>query len=123
MRTVIKELSITYGKHVVLTFFSPTGYEASVPYLGTSYADADEIYYMPIDTMANARRFIDSVNPQSVIFAISEIWPNYLDELRRRKIPTYLVSAKNNKEQFDLQAIRRAYQGFIHVFHAYCLSE
>lgn len=119
VRPVIKELRIKYGKHVVLTFFSPTGYEASVPYLGTSYADADEIYYMPIDTMANARWFIDSVNPQSVIFAISEIWPNYLDELRRRKIPTYLVSAKITRNSSICKPygglIRDSYMCFTHI--------
>ena len=119
VRPVIKELRTNYGKHVVLTFFSPSGYEASVPYLGTSYADADEIYYLPIDTRENASRFIDYVKPQCVIFAISEIWPNYLDELRKRKVPTYLVSAKITGNSTICKSygslIRDSYKCFTHI--------
>lgn len=119
VRPVIKELRSKYGKHVVLTFFSPSGYEASVPYLGTSYADADEIYYMPIDTWKNACRFIDVIKPQLVIFAISEIWPNYLEELRKRNVPTYLVSAKITGKSSICKPygglIRDSYKCFTHI--------
>lgn len=77
------------GKAVVLTFFSATGYEALHGKSGT----ADYIFYLPFDTRKNVRRYLDIVRPQRVVIIISEYWMNYLSELRRRQIPTFLISA------------------------------
>ncbi len=82
MRPIVNRLREA-GEEVVLTFFSPTGYEA-----------IEGSYYLPLDTRGNARRFINTIRPKKVLFAVSEIWPNYLFELQRQGIPTYLVSAK-----------------------------
>lgn len=76
------------GRKVVLSFFSPSGYEVR-----KNYPLADAVVYLPFDTPGNARRFIDAVNPSVAIFVKYEFWGNYLSELRRREIPTYLVSA------------------------------
>lgn len=73
---------------VVLTFFSPSGYE-----IRKDYPLADHIFYLPADTPHNVRRFLDAVHPDVAIFVKYEFWLNYLDGLRRRQIPTYLVSA------------------------------
>lgn len=73
---------------VVLTFFSPSGYE-----IRKDYPLADHIFYLPADTPKNVRRFLDAVHPDVAIFVKYEFWLNYLDGLRRRQIPTYLVSA------------------------------
>lgn len=73
---------------VVLTFFSPSGYE-----IRKDYPLADHIFYLPADTPHNVRRFLDDVHPDIAIFVKYEFWLNYLDGLRRRQIPTYLVSA------------------------------
>ncbi len=90
VRPLIKELR-ERGCYIVLTFFSPTGYDA----LGKSGNNfADEIRVLPADTPANARRFIDSIKPQKAVFAVSEIWINYIHQLRLHNIPAYLVSAK-----------------------------
>ena len=91
-RPLMKRLREEDGMFVVLTFFSSTGYNA----LHNKSADrncADIILLLPIDTHHNARRFVSAVNPERAVFIISEIWVNHLAELRRRQIPTYLVSA------------------------------
>lgn len=73
---------------ILLTFFSPSGYE-----IRKKYAGADYIFYLPIDRASYARRFLDIVQPEAAIFIKYEFWLNYLGELRRRNIATYVVSA------------------------------
>lgn len=73
---------------ILLTFFSPSGYE-----IRKDYAGADYIFYLPVDTRRNARRFLDIVRPEIVIFVKYEFWLNLLRELRRRRIRTFIVSA------------------------------
>lgn len=75
-------------KPILLTFFSPSGYEVR-----KNYPLADAVCYLPFDTPANVRRFIDSVEPSMAIFIKYEFWGNYLDELHRRNIPTFIISA------------------------------
>ncbi|MDE6779605.1 MAG: 3-deoxy-D-manno-octulosonic acid transferase [Alistipes sp.] len=76
------------GYKILLTFFSPSGYE-----IRKNYAGADYIFYLPIDTPGNARRFLDIVRPEIAIFVKYEFWINHLTELRRRHVRTYIVSA------------------------------
>ena len=73
---------------ILLTFFSPSGYE-----MRKDYPLADWIYYMPLDTVSNAKAFLDIVQPQKAIFIKYEFWYNFLTQLHRRNIPTYIVSA------------------------------
>ena len=73
---------------IVLTFFSPSGYEVR-----KNYAGADVICYLPLDTVGNARRFVDLVKPEKVVFVKYEFWLNYLRELRHRGVDTYIISA------------------------------
>ena len=73
---------------IVLTFFSPSGYEVR-----KDYRSADAVCYLPFDTPANARRFLDLVSPQVAIFVKYEFWGNYLQQLSRRNIPTYIISS------------------------------
>ena len=79
---------------ILLTFFSPSGYEVR-----KDYAGADCVCYLPFDTPGRVRRFIDKVNPEIAIFVKYEFWRNYLHELWRRQIPTYLVSAVFRPDQ------------------------
>ena len=67
---------------ILLTFFSPSGYE-----IRKNYDQADYIFYLPIDTPRKARRFLDIVHPEIAIFIKYEFWGNYLRELRRRQYP------------------------------------
>jgi len=73
---------------VVLTFFSPSGYE-----IRKDYPHADLVCYLPADTKQNARDFLDIIQPDAAIFVKYEFWANYLFELKKRSIPTVLVSA------------------------------
>ena len=87
-RPVLEMLGTTYADHkIVLTFFSPSGYEVR-----KDYELADYIYYLPIDTVNNARQFISYIRPKLVIFIKYEFWFNYIDELYRHKIPVIFAS-------------------------------
>ncbi len=73
---------------ILLTFFSPSGYE-----LRKKYEHADWIFYLPIDTTRNARMFIETVKPVKAIFIKYEFWYNYLTQLKKNSIETYIVAA------------------------------
>lgn len=73
---------------ILLTFFSPSGYEVR-----KNYAGADYIYYLPLDTYFNAKRFVEIVQPKMAIFVKYEFWYHYLQALRKNSVPTYVVSA------------------------------
>ncbi|OYT15292.1 MAG: 3-deoxy-D-manno-octulosonic acid transferase [Bacteroidetes bacterium 4572_77] len=73
---------------VVLTFFSPSGYEVR-----KNEALADFVYYLPIDTKGNAQRFLKTIQISMAIFIKYEFWFNYLNELHKQQIPTFFVSA------------------------------
>src|SRR5512137_901897 len=73
---------------LVLTFFSPSGFE-----IRKNTGLADCVWYLPLDTLGNARRFIRLVRPSMVFFVKYEYWYNLLRELKRKEIPVFLVSA------------------------------
>ena len=73
---------------IVLTFFSPSGYEVRKNYEG-----ADIICYLPLDTPRNARRFVEMVRPEKAFFIKYEFWNNYLSTLKKASIPVYSISS------------------------------
>lgn len=75
-------------KKILLTFFSPSGYEVRKNYKGV-----DAVCYLPFDLKGKVKKFLDIVNPEMAIFVKYEFWGNYLEELHRRGVPTYLISA------------------------------
>lgn len=79
---------------IVLTFFSPSGYEVMKDYQGV-----DHVFYLPMDSPANAKKFLDAVNPSLVLWVKYEYWFYYLSEIRKRNIPTLLVSGIFRKKQ------------------------
>lgn len=79
---------------ILLTFFSPSGYEVR-----KNYAGADCVCYLPFDMPAQVKRFIDMAHPEMAIFVKYEIWRNYLHELYVRDIPAYLISAAFRPDQ------------------------
>ncbi len=94
-RPVLEAFREKYPDHkIFLTFFSPSGYE-----IRHKYEQADWVFYLPSDTKANARKFLDLVDPDLVFFIKYEYWFNYLDELTSRNIPVYIVSAIFRKGQ------------------------
>lgn len=113
---IFKQLRKEHPDHkIVLTFFSPSGYE-----IRKNTAIADIVIYLPLDTKANATRFVKLVNPELTIFVKYDIWPNYLSELKKRKLRAILISATFRKEQsyfqFYGQMMRNALSAFEYIF-------
>lgn len=100
---------------IVLTFFSPSGYE-----IRKNNKIADITLYLPLDTKSNVQQFLDIVTPQMVFFIKYEFWPNYLNELKNRNIPTYLVSGIFRENQLFFKSYggfyREALKAFDHLF-------
>ena len=72
---------------IVLTFFSPSGYE-----IQKNYPLADLVMYLPADTSYNSKQFLAILKPKLAIFVKYEFWLNYLFELKKQLVPTYLIS-------------------------------
>jgi 3-deoxy-D-manno-octulosonic-acid transferase len=73
---------------ILLTFFSPSGYEVR-----KNYDKVDTVAYLPFDKPADVEKFLDAAHPRMAIFVKYEFWGNYLSQLKRRNIPTYIISA------------------------------
>lgn len=88
-RPLIEHIKAKYPNYkILLTFFSPSGYEVRKDYEG-----ADIVCYLPIDTFRNARRFLNAIHPVMVFFIKYEFWYHYLSILKKRNVPTYSVSS------------------------------
>lgn len=87
----------------VVTFFSPSGYE-----IRKNTPLADHVYYLPSDTRKNARKFLDAIKPKIAVFTKYEYWYFFMDELYRREIPLYMISAIFRPQQIFF----RNYGGF-----------
>jgi 3-deoxy-D-manno-octulosonic-acid transferase len=79
---------------IVLTFFSPSGYE-----IRKDYEKADWVFYLPIDTKKNAKKFISIIQPKKVVFVKYEFWYHYINELFKNNIPIIIISAIFRKNQ------------------------
>ena len=94
-RPLIEQLREKYPEYkILLTFFSPSGYEVRKNYKG-----ADIICYLPYDKPSMVRKFVDIVKPEKVFFVKYEFWGNMLEELNRRNIPVYLISGIFREQQ------------------------
>ena len=100
---------------VCLTFFSPSGYEVR-----KNYAGADIVAYLPFDTSADLRSFLDLLAPEMAVFVKYEFWLNALSLLREKGTPTYLISAKFRPSQPFFKPwgglFREALKGFTEIF-------
>lgn len=96
---------------VLLTFFSPSGYEVRKDYKG-----ADICCYLPIDTISNARRFLRMVRPEMAFFIKYEFWYNYLHILKHRGVPTYSVSSIFRPDQIFFKWYGRSYRKVLYCF-------
>ena len=95
-RPLIEKLKAKGEKRkIVVTFFSPSGYEAR-----KNYELADGVYYLPLPTRRNAKRFIKILQPSMAIFVKYEFWPAYIRELKKRGIPTYSICAIFRPKQY-----------------------
>ncbi len=88
-RPVIERIRRNFpDKKILLTFFSPSGYEVR-----SGYNQVDCVAYLPFDTPRKVKRFINAASPKMAIFAKYEFWGNYLEKLHKAGIPTYIISA------------------------------
>ena len=115
-RPVLESLRKKYPSYaLVLTFFSPSGYEVRKNYEG-----ADYIFYLPFDSNTNAKEFLDIVQPQLCIFVKYELWYFFLHNIAKRHIPALLISANFRTEQAFFKWYgglqRRMLQSFTHIF-------
>ena len=92
---VMEAVKQYYPNHkIVLTFFSPSGFEVR-----KNNSIADVTVYLPLDTLSNAKQFVQLVHPEKVFFIKYEYWPNYLNELKKQEIKTYLISGIFREKQ------------------------
>ncbi len=100
---------------IVLTFFSPSGYEVRC-----DYDKADIVTYLPFDTPHRVRHFLNLAKPDMAVFIKYEFWANYLYELRKRGVPTYLISAIFRPRQSFFKwwgaGFRRMLKNFTHLY-------
>lgn len=85
---VMEKIKTKFPSHkIIVTFFSPSGFEVR-----KNNSIADVTIYLPLDTIQNSKQFLDLIHPEMVFFIKYEYWPNYLNELKKRQIKTYLIS-------------------------------
>ena len=101
---VMEKIKEQFPNHkIVVTFFSPSGYEVR-----KNNSIADATVYLPLDTKTNAKKFLKLIHPEMVFFIKYEFWPNYLNELKKSNITTYLISGIFRENQ----AFFKWYGGF-----------
>jgi 3-deoxy-D-manno-octulosonic-acid transferase len=115
-RSVIENYRKKHPTHfILLTFFSPSGYEIRKNYNGANY-----ICYLPIDSLSNSKQFIKITKPHLVFFIKYEFWFNYLNELKKSKTPTFLISGifRSDQQFFKWYGgwFRKQLQSFNHFF-------
>ena len=109
---VIEAVKLKFPDHkIILTFFSPSGFEVR-----KNNAVADLTCYLPLDTISNAKKFIKIVNPKLVFFIKYEFWPNYLNELKKQNIKTYLISGIFRKKQLFFKWYGTFYRARLNTF-------
>ncbi len=111
-RPIIEQLKSLYSDYkIVVTFFSPSGYE-----IRKNYDLADVVCYLPFDTSKNVKRFIRQIHPDLAIIVKYEFWPNLLNELRKTNTKTLLVSGIFRKDQLFFKSYGKWMRNFLSAF-------
>ncbi|WP_396209039.1 3-deoxy-D-manno-octulosonic acid transferase [Flavobacterium sp.] len=109
---VMEAVKQRYPNHkIILTFFSPSGYEVR-----KNNSVADVTVYLPLDTISNAKQFVQLVHPEKVFLIKYEYWPNYLNELKKQNIKTYLISGIFRENQAFFKWYGGFYRKALHTF-------
>ena len=109
---VIEKIKIKYPNHkIVITFFSPSGFEVR-----KNNNIADVTIYLPLDSQSNAKKFLEIVHPEMVFFIKYEFWPNYLNELKKLGIKTYLISGIFRENQVFFKWYGGFYRNALQTF-------
>lgn len=119
-RMLIEKVRAEYPQYgILLTFFSPSGYEVRKDYTG-----ADIICYLPFDTLLNAKKFLRLANPSMVFFIKYEFWQNYLSQLQKRNIPIFSVASIFRPGQIFFRSYGATYSNVLHCFtHLFVQNE
>lgn len=119
-RPLIERFRKEYPQYkILLTFFSPSGYEVRKNYEG-----ADIVCYLPLDTIFNAHRFLKLVHPVMAFFIKYEFWYNYLHILHHRQVPTYSVSSIFRRNQIFFRWYGEDYARVLHcITHFFVQNE
>ena len=112
VRPIIERLRQEQTNHkILLTFFSPSGYEAR-----KDYPMVDKVLYLPFATVRNAKKWVKALPLEMVIFVKYEFWPSYLKQLKKNHIPTYLISAIFRPNQLFFKPWGRGYRQLLSCF-------
>lgn len=111
-RPMMEKIKAAHPEYkILLTFFSPSGYEVRKNYEG-----ADVICYLPFDTPYRVKKFLNLAHPAMAVFIKYEFWGNYLHELKRRDIPVYIISAIFRPDQLFFQWFGQPYRKMLYCF-------
>jgi 3-deoxy-D-manno-octulosonic-acid transferase len=103
---------------ILLSFFSPSGYEVR-----KDYAGADVVCYLPFDFRSNARKFLELARPEIAVFIKYEFWMNYLNCLRKKNIPTYIISAIFRPTQIFFRWYGYRYRNVLNNFNWFFVQD
>jgi 3-deoxy-D-manno-octulosonic-acid transferase len=118
-RPVLEGLKKQYPNYtILLTFFSPSGYEVH-----KNYSGADFVFYLPMDSKKNAGQFLTIVKPSIAIFVKYEFWHYYLTGLQKQQIPTILIAGIFRKDQLFFKWYGRFYKNLLHCFSAFFVQD
>jgi 3-deoxy-D-manno-octulosonic-acid transferase len=117
-RPVIEKIKKEYPAYnIILTFFSPSGYEIEKNYQGV-----DHVFYLPMDSASNAKKFIDLIDPKLVLWVKYEYWYYYLTELKKKNIPTLLISGSFREGQPFFRLYGKFWRKMLDCFTYYFLQ-
>ncbi len=118
-RPVLEGLQKQFPNYsILLTFFSPSGYEVH-----KNYAGADYVFYLPMDSAGNARKFLKITNPSIAIFVKYEFWHYYLSQLKKLQIPTILIAGIFRKDQLFFKWYGSFYKNLLSCFTAFFVQD
>lgn len=118
-RPIIEAIKKKYPNYkVLLTFFSPSGYEVR-----KNYDQADVVCYLPFDKKRNVKKFLKLVQPKLVIFIKYEFWYNFVNQLNKRDIPVYMVSAIFRPNQFFFKWYGFVMRGILDKYNCICVQD
>lgn len=111
-RPLIEQLKNQYpNKHILITFFSPSGYE-----IRKNYPQANHVCYLPLDLVKNTNLFLDIVKPSLVIFVKYEFWVNFISSIKKRKIPLFLISGRFRNDQYFFKSYGHFFKKNLSLF-------
>ena len=118
-RPVLEDLQKQYPNYnILLTFFSPSGYEVHKKYSG-----ADFVFYLPMDSAGNAQQFLKIVKPAIAIFIKYEFWHYYLTGLKKHEVPTILIGGIFRKDQLFFKWYGKFYKNLLQCFSAFFVQD